>query len=61
MARTIWKGAKDVLIKLELHTHFDHTVVAATAMNNKELLSCVLGGVPPMQHMHACMHLHGRE
>lgn len=35
MAKTIQKGAKDLLIKLELHTHFDHRVVAATAMNKQ--------------------------
>lgn len=56
MARTIQKGAKDLLIKQELHTGFDNTVVAATAMNNKELFSCVLGGAPPMQHMHAYIY-----
>lgn len=57
MARTIWKGAQDLLIKLELHTGFDNTVVAATAMNNKELFSCVLGGAPPVQHMHAYIYM----
>lgn len=61
MARAIRKGAKDLLVKLELHTHFDNTVVAATAMNNKELFSCVLGGVPPMQHMHACIYMSENE
>lgn len=61
MARTIRKGAKDLLVKLELHTHFDNTVVAATAMNNKELFSCVLGGVPPMQHMHAYIYMSVNE
>lgn len=61
MARAIRKGAKDLLVKLELHTHFDNTVVAATAMNNKELFSCVLGGAPPMQHMHACIYMSENE
>lgn len=61
MARTIQIGAQHLLIKLELHTGFDNTVVAATAMNMKELFSYVLGGAPPVQHMHAYIYMAANE